>query len=145
MNKIIHKWHSYLDMPKYDLAWHQQDLADELGELNKARGFINVWSELSDVAYTYTRAYWAGHSQIVLPISYPSYYLGLIYMFPKFTLRWKFFDSLGKEFGDNVKIREVRNPKKIEKLMVLADKYQIDKDQFIESANKKMKYRFFLK
>jgi hypothetical protein len=43
-------------MPKYDEEWHRQDMADELTEYEEASGFIDTWSELSDVAYTYTRA-----------------------------------------------------------------------------------------
>lgn len=43
-----------LNMPKYDEDWHKKDMADELAEYEEASGFIDTWSELSDVAYTYT-------------------------------------------------------------------------------------------
>lgn len=29
---MITAWHGWLDMPKYDRGWHEQDLADELAE-----------------------------------------------------------------------------------------------------------------
>lgn len=56
MKKIINKWHSILDMPKKDYHWHQTDVQEELKELEEAEGLVNKWSELSDVAYTSTRA-----------------------------------------------------------------------------------------
>lgn len=33
-------------MPKYDEAWHTQDMADELAEYEEAHGLIDTWSEL---------------------------------------------------------------------------------------------------
>jgi len=132
-------------MPKYDRQWHKKDVADEFAELKEAKGVINKWSELSDVCYTYTRALWSGHKNIKLPINYFCYLLGLTYMFPKFYLRWKFFDDLGKKINKNVKIREVRNPQKIDKLEIIADKYSLDKKIFIKEAKNLKKQRFFLK
>lgn len=145
MNKIIYKWHSKLDMPKYDREWHRQDVADELQELKEANGVINKWSELSDVCYTYTRAHWSGHRDIALPISYSSYLIGLVYMFPKFHLRWRFFVILGKKLDKDVKIREVRNPRKVDKLETIAGRYGLDKEAFVSEAKKLMKKRIFLK
>lgn len=145
MNRIIHHWHNILDMPKYDLTWHQQDVADELQELAEARGIINRWSEISDICYTVTRAHWSGIAEIVLPISRFYYFIGLIYMIPKYHLRWRFFTAVGKTFGPEVKIREVRNPKKIEKLKTIAEKYGLDSDKFVLEAKRLMKGRVFLK
>jgi len=145
MHKIIHKWHSILDMPKNDFAWHQKDISDELEELEEARGLINRWSELSDVVYTYTRAYWSGHKTIKYPLSKISFFIGLFYMFPKYTLRWRFFRVLGKKIDKNVKITEVRNPKKIEKLKKIALKYNLDPERFTIEATRLMKKWIFLK
>lgn len=145
MNKIIIAWHNRLDMPKYDLAWHKADVADELQELVEAKSFIDKWSELSDISYTYTRAKWSGHVDIDLPITYHQYLIGLIYMFPKYSLRWNFFYKLGKRLGAEVKVTEVRNPKKLSKLENIAEKYGLDKKQFVEEAKKLMRYRLFLK
>lgn len=145
MKRIINKWHSYLDMPKYDLAWHERDINDELSELNEASGFVDVWSELSDIAYTYTRANWAGHKDIKLPISKANFYFGLLYMFPKYTLRWKFYVALGKKMDKNLKLREVRNPKKIEKLKRIAEKYNLDEKKLTSEAMYLMSRWFFLK
>lgn len=134
-----------LDMPKYDEAWHRQDLADELAEYEEAGGLIDTWSELSDVAYTYTRAKWSGHSTIDFPLSRALLPIGILYMIPKYTLRWRFFRHLGHQFDKNLNISEVRNPKKIEKLKVIAEKYNLDPQQFTERALDLMKDRIFFK
>src|SRR3989344_1436986 len=153
MHKIIHKWHSILDMPKNDFAWHQKDISDELEELEEARGLINRWSELSDVVYTYTPADRGRrtnkkktplHKTIKYPLSKISFFIGLFYMLPKYTLRWRFFRVLGKKIDKNVKITEVRNPKKIEKLKIIALKHNIDPEKLITEANKLMKRWIFL-
>lgn len=145
MNKIIHNWHTRLDMPKHDAEWHKQDVADELEELKEARGIIHKWSELSDISYTYSRAHWSGFEEIVLPISNIGYLIGLLYMFPKYQLRWRFFVALGKKFDKDIKIKEVRNPKKIKKLEEIAGKYGLNKEAFVSEAKRLMKRRIFLK
>ena len=142
---LIKKWHTMLDMPKYDEAWHKQDMADELAEYHEATGLIDTWSELSDVAYTYTRAKWSGHTTIDFPISKILLPIGMLYMIPKYTLRWKFFRKLGHQFDKNISISEVRNPKKIEKLRVIAEKYNLDPEEFTNQATKLMRRYFFLK
>ncbi len=145
MHKIIYKWHSILDMEKKDYYWHQADVLEELREFEEARGLINRWSELSDIVYTYTRAHWSGHEGIERPIGRTSFYIGLLYMFPKYSLRWKFYRVLGKKIDKNVKITEVRNPQKIEKLKIIASKYNLDSERFTIEAKKLMKYWVFLK
>jgi len=145
MKSLINKWHSYLDMPKYDLTWHEQDIQDEFEELNEARGIINIWSELSDIVYTHSRAQWSGHKNLKLPINNFQYFIGLLYMFPKYTLRWKFYIALGKKIDDKLELREVRNPKKIEKISRIAQKYNLDEKILIIEAKKLMKNWIFLK
>lgn len=145
VKSVISRWHDILDMPKYDEAWHRQDMADELAEYEEASGFIDTWSELSDVVYTYTRARWSGHDTIAFPFSRLSFCIGLIYMFPKYTLRWKFFRALGHEFDKNLKISEVRNPKKIAKLKNIAEKYNLDPELFTQKAQALMRCRIFFK
>ncbi len=145
MEKLINKWHSYLNMPKNNLAWHKQDIEDELIELKEAKSLIYKWSEISDVVYTYTRAKWSGHTEVNFPLSKGHFYIGLLYMFPKYTLRWKFFRVLGKQFDNNLKITEVRNPKKNEKLDVIAERYFLDKTLFKMKAKKLSKRWIFLK
>jgi hypothetical protein len=132
-------------MPKHDLAWHTQDMADEIGELEEAKGLIHRWSEVSDVVYAYTRARWSGHKDIKFSLGKRSFYLGLLYMFPKYTLRWKFFRVLGKRFDRSLKISEVRNPQKVEKLENIAHKYNLDPVKFKDEARKLMKRWIFLK
>jgi hypothetical protein len=134
-----------LDMPRKDFAWHQADILAELEELKEAKGFMNKWSELSDVAYTYTRAHWSGHKEIKLPLRKIDFYTGLLYMFPKYSLRYIFYRVLGKKIDKNIKLREVRNPKKIEKLRHIALKYNLDPDKFTEEAKKLLKKWVFLK
>jgi hypothetical protein len=136
----IYLWHDMLNMPKYDEAWHRQDMADEIAEYWEAKGFIDVWSELSDVAYTYTRAKWSGHGSITFPFSNTRYFAGLLYMFPKYTLRFWFFRKLGKKLDKDLKISEVRNPKKVSKLAVIAEKYNLDPEPFTSEAKKMLRY-----
>lgn len=69
-------------------------MADELAEYEEAHGFIDIWSELSYVAYTYTHARWSGHNGIDFPFSKVKLTIGLLYMIPKYTLRWRFFVNL---------------------------------------------------
>lgn len=142
---LINRWHDILNMPKYDEAWHRQDMADELAEYEEAHGFIDTWSELSDVAYTYTRARWSGHRNIDFPFSKAKLTIGLLYMIPKYTLRWRFFRELGHQFDKNISISEVRNPKKTEKLKVIAQKYNLDPEVFQQKAQKLIRFRIFLK
>lgn len=141
---LINKWHSMLDMPKYDEEWHKQDMADELAEYEEASGLVNIWSELSDVSYTYTRAKWSGHKTIPFPLSRIKLYAGILYMIPKYTLRWRFFRDLGHQFDKNLNISEVRNPKKVTKLKVIAEKYNLDPDEFTNRATRLMKRQIFL-
>ncbi|MDD5721200.1 MAG: hypothetical protein PHT16_02000 [Candidatus Pacebacteria bacterium] len=145
MKTIINKWHSILDMPKKDFEWHKADVLEELKEFEETRGLINKWSELSDIAYTYTRAHWSGYKTIEYPLSKISFYLGLLYMFPKYSLRWKFYRVLGQKIDKNVKMTEVRNPRKTWKLKHIALKYNLDEEQFINQAEKLMKRWVFLK
>ncbi len=142
---IVYKWHSYLNIPKHDIDWHLRDIQDEIEELKEAKSLIYRWSEVSDVVYTYTRAKWSGHEEIEFPLSKINYYVGLVYMFPKYTLRWKFFRKIGKSFDKNLNITEVRNPKKIHKLEDIADKYNLDKDIFKKRSEKLLKRWVLLK
>ncbi len=56
-------------------------------------------------------------------------------MFPKYTLRWRFYRVLGKKIDKNVKITEVRNPKKLEKLEYIAKKYNLDSIKFRDNED----------
>ena len=145
MEKIINYWHSILDMPKKDYYWHLADVLEELKEFQEAKGLINKWSELSDVTYTYTRALWSGHTEMEYPLSKINFYVGLLYMFPKYSLRWKFYRVLGQKIDKNIKMTEVRNPQKIEKLKFIANKYNLDPEEFTKEASKLMRRWIFLK
>ena len=120
-------------------------MLDELRELEEARGLFYRWSELSDVVYTYTRARWSGHRDIVFPFGRMNFYFGCLYMFPKYSLRWKFFRVLGKKIDKNLNIAEVRNPEKTEKLSDIAMRYGLDPVKFKEEADKLKNKWFFLK
>ncbi|MEY3783709.1 MAG: hypothetical protein RLZZ230_31 [Candidatus Parcubacteria bacterium] len=138
--QLINNWHTALNMPKYDERWHRDDMADELAEYYEAEGLIDTWSELSDVVYTYTRAGWSGHTTITFPFSTLKFFIGIIYMIPKYTMRWLFFRTLGKKVGSALLITEVRNPRKIAKLMAIAEKYHVDPDIFKTQAEKLLRY-----
>ncbi len=136
---ILTWWHNALAMPKNNKQWHIDDMADEYTELLEAHGLVATWSELSDVAYTYSRGKWSGHT-IPLPISKPRYYLGLIYMYPKYTSRYIFFKQAGKKSSATVPIKEVRNPKKTHKLHTIATQYNIDSQAFQRICKAQLRY-----
>lgn len=141
---MLNIWHSFLDMDVYDKQWHERDIADEAKELAEAEGFIHTWSELSDVAYTYTRAHWSGH-EISQPLTPLQYCAGLVYMFPKYTLRWWFFRRAGKQLNSSKQIHEVRNPKKTAKLHKIADRYDLDREMFQKVCEAQLRYWPLLK
>jgi hypothetical protein len=132
-------------MPKESEFWHKTDVQDEVLEYHEAKGFFPTWSEISDVVYTHTRAKWTGYTHFRFPLHWYHYPIGLVYMYPKYTLRWLFFRKVGKIFGKHGMIHEVRNPRKIEKLQVLAEKYQIDKEKFVEECKKLLQWWPLLK
>jgi len=144
MQSLIKHWHGILNMKKHDLAWHKQDMIDEIEEFREANGLIHKWSELSDVSYTYTRAQWSGHKDIKFPFKKVYLYIGFIYMVPKYTIRWKFFRTLGKKFDINLMISEVRNPKKTHKLEDIAERYNLNPIEFKEQAERLKKRWLFL-
>jgi len=140
---IIRLWHNWLDMKKHDRAWHEQDMKDEMAEYNEAAGLIERWSELCDVVYTCTRAHWGGFGDLKYPYARWTFFVGLIYMFPKYTLRWLFFRRVGRQFGKV--IHEVRNPQKVKKLCMIAERNDIDPKDFQNACKRLMKYWIFLK
>lgn len=129
-------------MHKHDLAWHKNDIEDELKELSQESNWLKRWSEYSDVVYTYTRADWTGF-KLKRPLSFLYFSLGLTYMFPKYTLRWLFFRHAGKKFGKS--IHEVRNPKKLKKLHLIAERNKIDPELFVAQCKKQLRYWPLLK
>lgn len=136
---LLNAWHELLGMPKYDEAWHRKDIRDEQDELDEAHGFIARWSEYSDVAYTYSRARWSGH-RIPRPLRLAAYAYGLAYMFPKYTLRWLFFRTAGKRTDASVRLRAVRNPRKVKKLRGIAAENGLDEARFEQEAKKLLRY-----
>lgn len=139
---ILKAWHRYLGMDMFDQAWHEADIADELQEYNEAKGIIGRWSELSDVAYTYTRGKDYSGVSVSFPLQTWQYIIGLLYMFPKITFRWWLFRSAGKVFSKEIHC--IRNPKKLHKLHTIAKEYDIDPDAFAQVVQKKMKWRILL-
>lgn len=140
---MIQKWHTWLDMPKHDMTWHLNDLNDEMNEYDEEQKLFKKWSELSDVVYTCTRGKWSGH-EIKFPFSKTKFYIGSVYMFPKYTGRYLFFRRAGKKAGAANKLHEVRNPKKVHKLHFIAENHGIDKEQFQQICEKQLKYWILL-
>ncbi len=136
---MIDKWHDLLSMPKHNKAWHRQDLEDELDEYHEARGLFYKWSELSDIVYTCTRGRWSGHT-LTFPLGKWQFALGVTYMIPKYSLRWLFFRRAAIKLNPNLKIKEVRNPKKIHKLHDIAKKYNLSPEDFQSACEKQLKY-----
>ncbi|MEO8105223.1 MAG: hypothetical protein ABI602_02700 [Candidatus Saccharibacteria bacterium] len=136
---MLNKWHSWLGMKQHDKQWHENDLSDELAEYYEESQVFKKWSELSDVAYTCSRGRWSGHD-IRFPFARSKFYLGVLYMIPKYTGRWIFFLSAGKKAGYSKSIHEVRNPRKTHKLNTIAEKYNIDPLVFQKVCEKQLKY-----
>lgn len=134
---MINAWHSWLDMKKFDKKWHENDLADELAEYNEETKLFKKWSELSDIVYTCTRGRWGGF-EIKFPFSKWKFYLGAMYMFPKYTLRWLFFRSAGRKAGAKHDLHEVRNPKKTHKLHTIAERNNINPELFQQICEKQL-------
>jgi hypothetical protein len=136
---IIKAWFDWLDMPKYDEKWHQDDMADELAEYHEAPNLLYKISEASDVTYTYERAKWSGHSTVDFPLSKRAYYAGLVYGAGKYTSRFLFFKVAGKRSGA-FDLRSVRNPKKVKKLHDIATKANLDPVKFQKICEKQLRY-----
>lgn len=132
-------------MPKNDLAWHRKDIDDEMKELEESRGFFHRWSELSDVCYTYSRARWSEYRDFSWPLSPHEYYWGLLYMYPKYSLRYLFYLVAGKIANRSVRLHEVRNPRKVEKLHGIAEKNGLDPERFEAVAKKMLRFWPLLK
>lgn len=138
---MINKWHSWIGMPKYDLQWHENDMADELAEYYEESRWWKRWSEMSDVAYTYTLGHWSGHN-IDFPLARRHYYLGLVYMFPKYTGRFLFYRRAARKVGARTELRCVRNPKKLHKLeaVVAENKVEVDLGELKRQCEKQLRY-----
>ncbi len=128
---IVERWHTWVNQPKFDKAWHEQDVADELQELREARGLIARWSELSDVVYTVTRARWSGHV-LTYPIPRWQVPAGYLYMYPKYSSRALFFRRAGKKAGAPQVVQSVRNPRKVQKLEKIAELNGVDPAVFVD-------------
>ena len=123
-------------MKKFSEDWHKQDIADEMKELEEAKGFLHRWSELSDVVYTVTRAHWSGHKRIKWPLKKWQYWYGIVYMFPKYTLRWLLFFIVGKTIDPKKRVAAVRNPKKPQKSHDTAVECGVDPEIFTKRVEK---------
>lgn len=134
---VINFWHGLLNMPKHDRQWHQKDIERERQELRAAATWLNKWSECSDVAYVWSRGRWAGFD-LERPIPRRLLYLGLVYMLPKYTLRYLFFRRAGRRLGK--RIYEVRNPKKTAKLQSIARHNGLDPQEFAAICEKQLRY-----
>ncbi|MEM6997770.1 MAG: hypothetical protein AAF413_02550 [Patescibacteria group bacterium] len=140
---MIQRWHSWLGMEKYGRAWHEEDLADELAEYHEEQNVIKKWSEASDVVYTCTRSRWSGF-KLEFPLGRVVYVLGVVYMLPKYTLRWWFFKRAGRKCGADKDVHEVRNPKKTPKLHQIAKRNNLDPERFQKICEKQLRYWLLL-
>ena len=102
---------------------------------------IKKWSELSDVVYTCTRARWSGHP-LAFPLKKWQFYLGVIYMLPKYTGRFLFYRRAGKKAGADKTIRCVRNPQKLYKLdgILAEQKIRVNKPRLLAICKKQLRY-----
>lgn len=138
---IVMRWHSWLNMPKFDKKWHEDDIDDEYQEYLEETKLLKKWSELSDIVYTYTRATWSGH-KVATPVKQWQIIIGLPYMYIKYTSRYLFYRSAGRKAGANKYIRCVRNPKKPEKLeqILKEQKIQVDVNKLHDICRRQRRY-----
>jgi hypothetical protein len=136
---MLNKWHDWLAMPRENLAWHRSDIDDELTEYEQEKNLFKKWSELSDIVYTSTRAQWTDH-KLDFPLSKSKYFIGLIYMYPKYSSRFLFFKRASKKAGAKNPIHEVRNPKRIAKLEEIAGRNGLDKDKFLKVCKNQLRF-----
>jgi hypothetical protein len=137
---MLYPWHDWLAMTRHDRAWHDEDMAEELGEYREAKGLFTKWSEVSDVVYTYGRSRWDRLDDFTFPLGKFAHVAGLIYMYPKYTLRFWFFRRAGRKVNATAQLHEVRNPRKTHKLHYIAEKYDLDKDAFQKVCERQLKY-----
>ena len=137
---MLHKWHTWLGMPGFDRAWHEQDMADELAEYHEESKLFKKWSELSDVVYTCTRSRWSGHA-LKFPLAAWQFPLGVLYMFPKYTGRFLFFRHAGRLAGATPDIRCVRNPRKLHKLsaILVEQNIKVDEPRLLEICQQQLR------
>ena len=131
----MNRWFDWLGLPRRDEAWHRADVQEEMSELEDARTWLEVWSETSDVVFAVARGRWAGHA-LEFPLGRRRYVAGLLYMFPKYTLRWLFYRVAGRRIDRSVRVAEVRNPRKLEKVREIAVRYGLDADAFESDCRK---------
>ncbi len=139
MYKLTSKWHDALDMPKYDKEWHKNDIADEYKEYLDENNIIKKWSELSDVVYTHSRANWSGY-KIDYPLNKVTIPIGLMYMYPKYSLRYLFYKRAGHKLNKKIHLKEVRNPKKIHKLKTIAQRNGLGEEEFVKTCQQLLKH-----
>lgn len=122
-------------------------MADELEEYREAEGLLARWSELSDVVYVYTQAHWSGHIDIAWPVSISghAFWLGALYMFPKYTLRFLFFRRAGRRCDASRTVRSVRNPAKSWKLRDIALRHGLDQEKFVTICQRQLRWWPLLK
>ncbi len=138
MYRLTNYWHNFLDMPKHNRTWHQNDMNEEYQEYLEEKNIIKKWSELSDLVYTHSRSCWSGH-KLRYPLNKKTVPLGLIYMYPKYTLRYTFYRKAGHIINQSVHLKEVRNPRKTYKLHEIAKKYDLDEKEFTQTCQQLLK------
>ena len=129
-----------MNMSRKERAWHVERMMEEVDELRRARGFFITWSEMSDVVYDYTRGRWGGYRDIRFPLPRWQFFVGVMYMIPKYTLRWLFFYMAGRRAGATMPVHEVQNPRKEEKLRRIAVRNKLDGERFAWECHRLMRW-----
>ena len=113
---------------------------EEVEELRHARGFFFTWSEISDVVYDYTRGRWGGYRDIKFPLPRWQFFVGVIYMIPKYTLRCLFFYIAGRSAGATIPLHAVQNPRKEEKLRKIAVRNKLEPERFVKECRRLIRW-----
>ena len=159
LKALIHRWHGLLNMKVQKRAsWYRERVVEELRERHRAKNHLSHLSETSDVLYSLGRAQHDGHKVRTLHLSIAQL-PALLYMVLKYSSRWYFYRAAAAQTTALCKtstndrgrrdsrrhrrlvgINEVVNPSKNEKIRAVAQRNELDVEQFTRVCIKLRRY-----
>lgn len=142
--KLIDLWHNKMNMPIRDPEWYPYAVEDELQEyldaVEQKLGILMRVSEAADVLYCITRAQHDGYPAGEELMGQFLQFHVVLYMFAKLSARRLFYLHLSKKLPPYTDMYSLRNPRKIEKLISLAQKHGYDEAELCRLATRQLKY-----
>lgn len=131
-------WHRALGLQRQvPRSWHSDRLREEEQELREARTYLEKISEASDVLFSISRARHEGFDIRSLPSFFDrKYTLAYLYLVGKFSSRCLFYMTASLLCRAPHVVREVVNPTKDEKLLIVATRHGLDPVQFTRVCQK---------